>query len=419
MKFHVLTLFPGMFDAPFAEGLVASARERGDLDYRLWDIRDHATDKHRSVDDVPFGGGEGMVLRADVVSRAMDAVAEVAPKARRVFLSPQGRPFDQQLARELLEAEEVLLLCGRYEGVDERVIESRVDDCVSIGDFILGGGELAAMVIMDTVFRLVPGVLGNQDSVDNDTFEDGLLKYPQYTRPTSFEDREVPEVLRSGHHERIASWRKKQQLERTLARRPDLYRERFAHQRAEAAAKLYVALLHYPVHNQRGSVVTTAVTNSDIHDISRACRTYGVGHYFLVTPIAEQRRLVGEILDHWITGAGKERNATRHDAIKGASVVRDLEEARAWIATRHRREPLTMVTSAREDAEAATFDEARYLLAEGDRPVLLLFGTGWGLTEEYLSIMDRRLEPVRGVGDYNHLSVRSAVSIILDRLLGG
>jgi tRNA (guanine37-N1)-methyltransferase len=419
MRFHVLTLFPGMFASPLGEGLIAKARERGLVDWTLTDLRDFATDRHRTVDDVPFGGGEGMVLKPDVVSAALDHAAARAPGARRVFLTPQGRPFTQAIARELKATGEVILLCGRYEGVDERALESRIDDHISIGDYVLGGGEIAALVLMETVFRLVPGVVGNTDSVDHDCFEDGLLKYPQYTRPAEFEGRAVPEVLLSGHHDRVAAWRGQRQLERTIDRRPDLFRAYFAAERAEAASRLYVALLHYPVRNKSGDVVTTAVTNADIHDIARACRTYGVKHYFLVTPIDEQRRLVGEIIGHWTDGEGARRNATRHDAFRGVSVVRDLEEAKAAIGRREKQVPLVMGTSAREDERSISYDRGSYLLAHGGRPTLLCFGTGSGLTDEFLSSMDTRLEPVRGVGDYNHLSVRSAVSIILDRLLGG
>jgi len=419
MRFHVVTLFPGLFASPLGEGLVAKARERGLIDWTLTDLREFATDRHRTVDDVPFGGGEGMVLKPDVVSAALDAVSAKAPGARRVFLTPQGRPFTQAVARELKEAGEVILLCGRYEGVDERVLESRIDDQISIGDYVLGGGELAALVLMETVFRLVPGVLGNSDSVDHDCFEDGLLKYPQYTRPAEFEGSAVPEVLLSGHHDRIALWRGQRQLERTIDRRPDLYRSYFQRVRAQAAKRLYVALLHWPVRNKANDVVCTAVTNADIHDIARACRTYGVRHYFLVTPIDEQRRLVGDIVEHWVDGEGAARNATRHDAFRGVSVVRDLEEAKAAIGKREKQLPLVIGTSAKEDPSSISFDRGKYLLAHGDRPALLCFGTGWGLTGEFLSSMDTRLEPIRGLGDYNHLSVRSAVSIILDRLLGG
>jgi tRNA (guanine37-N1)-methyltransferase len=419
MRFHVLTLFPDLFTSPLSDGLIAKGRERGLIDWQLTDIRDFATDRHRTVDDAPFGGGEGMVMKPDVVARALDHASTAHPRARRVLLTPQGRRFDQGVARELLEAGEVILLCGRYEGVDERVTDDRIDDCLSIGDFILGGGELAAMVVMETVFRLVPGVLGNRDSVDHDTFSDGLLKHPQYTRPAVHEERPVPRVLSSGDHGAIARWRHQQSLERTWRRRPDLSDAWFQRHRDEVSRRLYVALLHHPVTNKKGQVVATAVTNSDIHDISRASRTYNLGGYFIVTPVVEQRRLVGQILGHWQRGRGAEHNPTRRDAMKRTRVVGSLDDARAAIGRRHKSEPLTVVTSARESDEAIRFSDLRYRLAAGPRPILLLFGTGWGLTPEFMSCMDRRLEPIRGVGGYNHLSVRSAVSIILDRILGG
>jgi len=222
MRFDVLTLFPDLF-APFVEqGVMGRAVQQGKLVVRLTNIRDHARGAHRVTDDRPYGGGSGMVMKAGPIVRALSAVERISDRCRVVLLTPQGRLFNQELAWELANLEQLILVCGRYEGVDERVLEGSVDQEISIGDYVLSGGEAAALVVMDAVGRLVPGVLGSEDSNREDSFEDGLLEHPHYTRPRVFEGREVPEVLLSGDHERIRVWRRAQALKRTLERRPDL-----------------------------------------------------------------------------------------------------------------------------------------------------------------------------------------------------
>ncbi len=227
IRFDFLTLFPEVFPAILQASLLGKAKERGGVDFGVTQIRDFATDKHQTTDEPPYGGGEGMLLKADVLYRAWDQVRSRGPsdraRARTVFLSPQGRPFTQDLARELAKYEQLILVCGHYEGIDERFIEKCVDEEVSLGDYVLTGGELPALVIADVVCRLVPGVIGNNDSVIKDSFENGLLKYPQYTRPREFEGAPVPDVLLSGNHEAIARWRQTQMEERTARKRPDLW----------------------------------------------------------------------------------------------------------------------------------------------------------------------------------------------------
>jgi tRNA (guanine37-N1)-methyltransferase len=221
MFFDVLTLFPGMFDSPFADSIIGKAVERGLVRITAHHLRDWAEGKHKTTDDVPYGGGEGMVLKPEPVSRALGELKQRRPQARVLLMTPQGTPFRQEHARQLAAEESLIFVCGRYEGFDER-IRSMVDDEYSLGDFVLTGGELAAMTIIDAVARLVPGVLGNRGSALSDSYSDGLLEYPQYTRPAEFEGMQVPEVLLSGNHGAIARWRRRQQLQRTLLRRPEL-----------------------------------------------------------------------------------------------------------------------------------------------------------------------------------------------------
>ena len=219
----VLTLYPEMFPGPLGASLSGKALDRGDWSLEAVNIRDAATDRHRSVDDTPSGGGPGMVMRADVVGRAIDAAAPDGDPRPRLYMSPRGRPLDQGLVRDLAAGPGVVVVCGRFEGLDERVIEGRRLTEVSIGDYVLSGGELAAMVMLDAIVRLIPGVMGKIESGSEESFEAGLLEYPHYTRPQVWEGREIPEVLVSGDHGRIRAWRRAEAERITRERRPDLW----------------------------------------------------------------------------------------------------------------------------------------------------------------------------------------------------
>jgi len=222
MKFDILTLFPAMFDGPLTESILKRAAENGLIDIALHNIRDWALDKHATADDAPYGGGAGMVMKVEPIAGAIEAVKEKSPNSKVILTTPCGRPFNHAVAEELSREEGLIIICGRYEGVDERVRTLFVDHEISLGDFVLTGGEIAAMVLVDAVARLVPGVLGCDASAQYDSFADGLLEYPQYTRPPEFRGERVPDILLSGNHAEIAKWRRKQSLMRTLATRPEL-----------------------------------------------------------------------------------------------------------------------------------------------------------------------------------------------------
>ena len=222
MRVDVVTIFPDFFTGPLDASLLGKARQRGVVDVRLHDLRDHTTDPHRTVDDEPYGGGVGMVMKPDPWFAAVEAI-DGWETARRVLLTPAGRRLDQDLVRDLAGAPHLILLCGRYEGIDERVAEGLATDELSVGDYVLAGGESAALLVVEAVTRLVPGVVKEAASVEQESFgPDGLLDYPQYTRPADFRGMAVPEVLLSGDHAEIAAWRRREALERTKRRRPDL-----------------------------------------------------------------------------------------------------------------------------------------------------------------------------------------------------
>jgi tRNA (guanine37-N1)-methyltransferase len=222
MRFDILTIFPDLLNSPLQEGIIRRAIKDHKIEVAIHNIRDFATDKHAMTDDRPFGGGEGMVMKPEPVAAALEKVKEEAGAGRVVFLSPKGQCFTQKKAEELAGLEHLILLCGRYEGVDERVIDLYVDEEISIGDYILTGGELAAMVLVDSITRLQPGVLGCADSAEQDSFSRGMLKHPQYTRPRDFEGMAVPGELLSGDHEAVRRWRLVAAVKQTLAKRPEL-----------------------------------------------------------------------------------------------------------------------------------------------------------------------------------------------------
>ena len=222
MKFVVLTIFPEMFDLFWGQGIIRRALDQKKIIASTLNIRDYAEDKHHVTDDRPYGGGSGMVMKPEPLAGAIRAAGLKVPSAKTILLTPQGRVFDQKLANELAAFEGLILVCGRYEGIDERVCQDLIDYEISIGDYVLTGGELAAMVIIDAVARLIPGVLGAEDSAAKDSFSNGLLEHAHFTRPPVFEGEEVPQILLSGHHEEIENWRLESALIRTFLKRPDL-----------------------------------------------------------------------------------------------------------------------------------------------------------------------------------------------------
>ncbi len=257
MQFDILTLFPGMFTGPLTESIIKRAVQAGRIGIGIHDIRTYATDKHHTADDAPYGGGAGMVMKVEPLAAAIRDVASderrvtsdeiAAPGTLVVLMTPAGELFSQRTAMELAGYAQLVLVCGHYEGVDERACEALIDREISIGDYVLTGGELAAMVVVDAVARLVPGVI-DAESIGEESHSAGLLEYPHYTRPATWEGREVPAVLRAGHHGQVARWRREQQLRRTLARRPDL----LAHAELSATDRAFLATIGWIAHNGSG-----------------------------------------------------------------------------------------------------------------------------------------------------------------------
>ncbi len=429
MRYDILTIFPEFFESPLSVGNIKKARDKNILEIKTHDLRDYTKDKHRSVDDTPYGGGGGMLMKPEPIGAAIEDVKLKNVKSLVVLTTPAGEKFTDSIARELAGYEQLIVICGRYEGVDERVKDLYVDKEISLGDFVLTGGEYAACVIVDCVSRFVPGVLGNEQSPENESFKESLLEYPQYTRPESFKDERTPEVLLSGNHKDIEAWRREQSVKRTFLKRPDLLdKAKLSREELEKINELkksnmptlsvYIALIHYPVYNNRLNIITTAFTNLDVHDIARAGATYGINRFFLVQPNLEQQTLIGRVLKHWTDGRGASFNESRSRALGLVEVKNTLGETVEEIEKAHGKKPRVVVTDARYCEDMIGFEELRDMIFdEEDQPYLLVFGTGWGLAKEIMESADFRLKPLSGYTDYNHLSVRSATAIILDRLL--
>ena len=275
------------------------------------------------------------------------------------MLSPRGRPFDQAMARELSGETDVTLVCGRYEGIDERLLDLYPVELVSVGDFVLNGGEIGAVCMVEAIARLLPGFMGHEDSGEEESFSAGLLEYPHYTRPEEFDGLTVPEVLRSGDHGKIAAWRRECSLSATLEDRPDMLPGAAltvedvdflrARPRTRLGRNLYIALCHYPVTNKFGEKVAVSVTNLDLHDMARVTRSFGLGGFYATTPIADQRDLADRLLAHWKQGAGSRANPDRAEAFSKVQVFEDIEAAVLDIERQTGQCPRLAATSARLD----------------------------------------------------------------------
>ena len=427
MKISILSVFPQLYK-PFLEtSLVARAQEQKLVQFDLADFFSFVAPKER-IDAPTFGHGAGMLIKPEVVQKAIEAKEQAHGSAYKIFFSPHGKKLDQSLLQKIaLEAgkkNHLMLIPARYEGMDARVEEHYADQIISIGDFVLMGGDLPAMILLEGLMRLIPGVVGKTESVQHDSFSGPFVDYPEYTAPVIWQDKSVPEILRSGNHAEIAKWRMNQAVERTVTAHFDWLRTYpLSNEQKKIAAQAipnhYVVLMHNEILLEAGRVGATSVTSLDIHDIARSAKTYGIKNYFIVTALLDQQKIVRKLLDFWQTGSGVDYNASRHEAVRQVELKDTLDAAIGAIEEKEGKRPLIIATSARVMGEAKqiTFHD-QSLIWEQKRPVVFIFGTGKGLSQELLDRCDYLLVPVEGMTSYNHLSVRSAVAIILDRWLG-
>lgn len=424
LSFHIVTLFPEFFHSPLQTGLVQRGVASGKLGFTFHNPRDFSGNRHGHVDDAPYGGGPGMVMRAEPVAAAIRSIEKAG---KIVLLSPAGRPLDASLARSLAAAEDVTLVCGRYEGIDSRLGEIVPELMeVSVGEAILNGGETAALAVMESAARFVPGFLGKEASTEEESLVSGLVEYPQYTRPEIVEGFGVPAVLLSGNHAGIGEWRRAAAVERTfrldreLLNRAPLVKadvETLRHiDRSCAGRKLSFALCHYPVWLENRRMGCSSLTNLDVHDIARVGRSYGLGPFFVLLPLADQLALLERILNHWRAAPETDR-AVSLAHVRGVPDFDVLDSlATDWYGTR----PFYVAASARwptrkNSLPPLTSRQIRDILQE--RPVVICLGTARGLALEKMPFIGGMVRPIRFLGD-NHLSVRSAAAILADRILG-
>lgn len=417
MHVTIITAFPEFFNDFLSTSIIGRAVEKKLIDVDVINLREFGLGNYRQIDDYSFGG-DGMVLMPEPLTKALEKARQTSSgMSTVVYPSPQGAMLTQEMVESLASREHIIIICGHYEGIDERFSEKYVDVEVSIGDYVLTGGEIPAMAIIDSMARLVPDVVGRNGAVEEDSFFRGMLDFPHFTRPAVWEDKEVPPVLLSGNDKEIDRWRKQQAVQRTLCRRPDLL------SRANISSYLekgvYVALVHHPVIDRCGEKTTAALTGLDLSDISRSCRTYGVRKFLVITPLKSQRELAKTVASHWVEGYGATSYPSRAEAFKVMKTVSNVDRAIQWIKDKEHDEPLVIATTAKFHDEAIHWLEMKRTLLELQKPVLFLFGTASGLHEDVLNKCSALLQPLSGgMEDYNHLSVRTAVGVTLDRFFG-
>lgn len=427
MIFNVLTVFRDIFRTPLKYGILSKAIKANKVKVNLYSYSDFLKNNER-LDDGQYGGSSGMIIAYDKASRAIDTIKRNNPETLIIFLSPKGQLLDNKLVSHLAKAKNLTLVCGRYEGFDQRLVENYADLELSVGDYVMSGGEIAALTVIDSVSRMIDGVVGKKESVEKDTFQNSLLKNAVYTRPAVFKKKKVPKILISGDHTRIKKFNRDLSLIETLKKREDLLedahlditeREKLKEIKAQKVkSNLYLALVHHPINNVNGEVIKTSLTNLDIQDIARSCKTYGIKKYFITHPVKEQRALAESVLNYWNNNQNKRNENSKHNAINLIEIKKSINEAIKSIKLVHKKRPKIVATDARIMHNMVNYSQLRDIIKVDNGPFLFLFGTGWGLTKEVLDSADYIVKPVGSYHQYNHLSVRSAVAIVLDRLFG-
>ena len=434
----ILTVFPQLHESFLALSLLGKAQEKGLLKINLIRFSDFVAPKER-IDQQLCGPGAGMILKPEVVEKAINYCIATHGDGFKIFFSPQGtvitQPTIKLLAEELFNLSSphtfpepvgthIILVCPRYEGMDARVEQEYADAVISIGDYVLMGGDLPAQVLLEALLRYAPGIVGNAESVEADSFSGPLLDHPAYTLPVTWHEQEIPAIVRSGNHEAIAQWRREAACKKTILQRFDWFRSAQPNRElCDEAKKIipphYVVLMHDQIKLADGSTGTSSVTSIDIHDTARSCATFGVQNFFIVTPLVDQLSIVHTFLNFWHSETGRKYNASRFQAVSRVRTEVSLERVLASIKAETGLEPLILTTSAKKISHKKTVDfNSQGTVWQHQRPVVLLFGTAQGLADEVVEKSDYLLLPIDGMTDYNHLSVRSAMAIILDRWLG-
>lgn len=429
MKISIVSLFPELYKPFLSTSLLERAADNKLVDISITSLFSFSQPKVR-VDGPAFGHGAGMVLKPEVIARAVEETQASRGQAFKIFFSPHGKKLDQNLLEEIkakvqASNNHLMLMPARYEGIDARAEAEYADMIISIGDYVLMGGDVPAMVLLEGLLRLVPGVVGKQESVEYESFSGPFVDWPAYTQPVEWHGKTVPEVLRSGNHAAAQEWREAEAARRTVFGHFDWMRTQpLTDTQKKVVQKQipshYVALMHTDVRLPHDKVGTSSVTTHDIHDIARSSRTYDLKNYFIVTPLIDQQKIVQKLLDFWSSDIGIDYNPQRHGAVSRVKLVPALCDVIEAIETQEGKKPIIIATSARsQDAEGKQISfHDQELVWKQNRPVLFLLGTAQGLNSHVIDQCDYVLNPIEGLTDFNHLSVRSAAAIIFDRWLG-
>lgn len=430
MKISILTVFDELYSSFLQTSLIRRAQEQNEVCFDVKKFTDFVPPKER-IDAPTSGPGAGMIIRPEVVEKAVDCQERKNGIAYKIFFSPKGKRLDQRLLQDIVtdirtqKRDHLMLIAARYEGMDARVEEQYADRIISIGDFVLMGGDLPAMLFLESFLRLIPGIVGKHESVEHDSFYGAFVDYPEYCLPVFWKSKEMPEIIRSGNHGAIREWRQEKAAQMSVLHHFEWLRAaKLTSQEKALAAKYvpphYVVLLHSDVLiGPEKAVGTTSVTSLDIHDIARSARTYGLQGFFIVTPLLDQQKIVQQLLDFWKEGHGITYNPSRHEAVNHVEIKNSLDDVIQTITKMHGSEPLLVATSAVESEHQGliSFYDQEKVWSQ-TRPVILLLGTGRGIAASVIQRSNFLLVPVEGFSVYNHLSVRSAAAIIFDRWLG-
>jgi len=444
MKISIITVFPEIHQTFLSHSLIARAIEKNIITVNLIRFSDMCEPKER-IDEPTVGHGAGMIIKPEVVEKALNHCENSFGKGFKIFFSPQGQRMDQviikKLATKLFNTEEIeaatgnstqtephiILVCSRYEGIDARVEEAYADLTLSIGDYVIMGGDLAAQVFMEAILRYLPNVVGRQESVEKESFSNSFLDHPEYGQPVEWKGLKVPEILLSGNHGAVDKWRNKEAARKTVLNRFDWFANSLpSNEDLELAKEFipphYVALMHSQVmvKDKNGiSSGNTSIASLDIHDSARSGATYGIKNTFIVSKLEDQQKIMQTFLGFWESDKGKDYNASRHFAVSSVIPTTSLNNVIETIEKQNGKRPLLIATSAKPFGQIPNIDFfSQGVVWSKQQPVLFIFGTGQGLSDEVLNQCDFMLLPINGLTKYNHLSVRSAISIVLDRWLG-
>lgn len=440
MNISIITVFPEIHENFLRLSLIGRAIQNGSITINMVKLSDLCPPKER-IDEPTVGPGSGMIIKPSLIEQAINHCQEQWGPGEKIFFSPQGTKLTQRVLKAMaapyvcqenqadqtvaqVPSKHLILVCSRYEGIDARVESEYADHVISIGDYVLMGGDIPAQVFLEGFLRLLPGIVGKWESVEKESFSGPFLDHPEYGLPVEWHGMKLPEIIQSGNHAAINQWRTDQACKKTILNRFDWFASSQPDEKEiQLALKHipahYVVLMHTQVKIKDGTIGNTSVTSIDLHDTARSCSTYGVKNFFMVSPLADQQSIMSIFLDFWQSDEGKHYNPSRHHAVSKVRATHSLDQVIEMITQQEGVAPLIIATSAKSHGHAKTIDYGmQSKVWQLNRPILFLFGTGQGLEDALVEKSDFLLVPVQGMTTYNHLSVRSAIAIILDRWLG-